>query len=180
MLYSKMAGAISVVRVTWCNGAYMFWARIVLHLLIRNGSKCVEKNNECFPDTCLSLFPRSIKGKKLDILVTECIWSLVEGDHVCPKRSNFVVLVYCQSSLSSSHWVPATDKALRWLIVFLCDETRFLMKENNTTWERTTVFPLSFLVLKIWGCPRFPWSMKIHGGSFPCLIRSQALFCVYG
>ena len=30
--------------------------------------KYVEKNNECFPDACLSYFPRSIKGKKLDIL----------------------------------------------------------------------------------------------------------------
>ena len=48
-------------------------------------------------------------------------------------RFNFVVMVDCKSSLSSSHGVPATDKRLRWLIAFLRDATGFLMKENNST-----------------------------------------------
>ena len=34
----------------------------------KKNSKRVEKNSECFPDTCLCLFPRSLKRKKLDIL----------------------------------------------------------------------------------------------------------------
>ena len=55
MLYPKMAGAISLVRAARCNGARLYvLSQDRLASFNKKNSECVEKNNECFPDTCLS------------------------------------------------------------------------------------------------------------------------------
>ena len=55
MLYSKMAGATSLVRVVRSNGARLYvLSPDRLASFNKKNSKCAEKNNECFPDTCLS------------------------------------------------------------------------------------------------------------------------------
>ena len=55
MLYSKMAGAISLVRVVRCNAARLYVpTQDRFASFNKKNSKCVERNNECFTDTSLS------------------------------------------------------------------------------------------------------------------------------
>ena len=55
MLYSKMAGAISLVRIARRNGARLYvLSQDRPASFNKENNKCVERNNECFPDTCLS------------------------------------------------------------------------------------------------------------------------------
>ena len=67
MLYSKMGRKLYHLCEQRELQLYVL-SRDRLASFNNKNSKCVEKNNECFPNTCLSEFPRSIKLKKLDVL----------------------------------------------------------------------------------------------------------------
>ena len=57
MLHSKMAGAISLVRVARCNGARLYVLSQdcrLASLTDKKNSKYVERYNDGFLDTCLS------------------------------------------------------------------------------------------------------------------------------
>ena len=87
MLYSKMAGAISLVRVARCNGARLY----VLSQGRLKNSNVLRGTTNAFQ--ILGLVPTKYKASEArhTLLVTECIWSLVEGDHFFPKHSDLTL-----------------------------------------------------------------------------------------